>query len=138
MSIPIKNTKQVYWFIIVGTIGFIVDAFLLEIILRNFEIGMIFGRLLSFSVAVTVTWLLNRHYTFRQATHEHKNLKGLIQEFFMYLLASSASISINIGIYMLCVFSFEICYEKPFLAVGIGSIGAMVVTFLVSKYWVFK
>jgi len=52
-------------FALVGTIGFVVDASVLRLVVAIFAINLYAGRLVSFLAAATVTWLLNRTFTFR-------------------------------------------------------------------------
>lgn len=133
----IAKYNQIYKFIFVGTIGFIVDACILELILRTLNVGLFFGRLISFSIAVIITWQLNRKFVFKQIK-QPKDIKAVIYEFCKYILASSVSMSMNICIYMISAYSFALCSKYPSLAVAIGSLCAMLITFLISKYWVFK
>lgn len=133
----IKKLGQIYKFILVGTIGFTVDVCILELILRIFDFGLFFGRLISFSIAVIITWQLNRKLVFEQ-NKQIESIKTTIYEFCKYILTSSVSMSLNIAIYMVCIYLFELCNKYPSIAVAIGSLWAMSITFLISKYWVFK
>jgi putative flippase GtrA len=133
-----KNVNQIFWFIIAGTVGFIVDAGVLEFLVRYTDAGLFIGRIISFSIAVVVTWKLNRLFTFKQEAIAVIGVKKALSEFFKYLLSSSLSIAINFSIYTFSIFSFTLCREIPSLAVVLGSLGAMFVTFFMSKYWVFK
>lgn len=133
-----KNIDQLFWFIVAGTVGFIVDAGILEFVVRYANFGLLSGRIVSFSVAVIVTWQINRLFTFKQKAISTIGIKKVSSEFLKYLLSSSMSIIINFGIYTFAIFSFTLCHEIPSLAVVFGSLGAMFVTFFMSKYWVFK
>ena len=52
-------------FVVVGTVGFVVDSGLLSILHFVLELNVTLARLISFSAAVTATWHLNRLITFR-------------------------------------------------------------------------
>ena len=133
-----KDIGQIFWFIVAGTVGFIIDAGVLEFAVRYTNAGLFTGRIISFSIAVIVTWQLNRLWTFKQQAIAIIGIKKALSEFFKYLLSSSLSIAINFGIYTFLIFSFTVYREVPSLAVAFGSLGAMFVTFSMSKYWVFK
>ncbi len=137
-NISSKNINQIFWFIIAGTVGFVIDAGVLEFAVRYADAGLFSGRIISFSIAVIATWQLNRMLTFKQKAISVIGIKKALLEFFKYLLSSSLSIAINFGIYTFSVLSFTLCHEIPSLAVALGSVGAMFVTFFMSKYWVFK
>ena len=50
---------------IVGAVGFVVDAGLLHLLLI-WGLGPYSGRVVSFLAAATMTWILNRSFTFRR------------------------------------------------------------------------
>lgn len=133
-----KNTNQIFWFIVAGTVGFIIDAGILEFIVRYANIGLFRGRIISFSIAVIATWQINRLFTFQQKSISNMGIKKVSSEFIKYLFSSSMSIIINFGIYSFAILSFSLCREIPSLAVVLGSLGAMFITFFMSKYWVFR
>ena len=54
-------------FVVVGTVGFAFDATILAILVHGYGWGDYTARLVSFAVAVTVTWLLNRSFVFASA-----------------------------------------------------------------------
>jgi putative flippase GtrA len=63
-------TSQVYDssffpFVVVGTVGFLTDAVFVYSFVFLLGLNYFVGRLLSFSIAVGVTLLLNRAWTFR-------------------------------------------------------------------------
>lgn len=120
----------------VGTIGYVTDAFLLFLVLRYTSLNALQGRAISFLVAVFVTWRLNRKFTFATA----KNLAGHagLEEFARYLAANFLGISMNLGIYTILVLKFPFFSASPQFAVAAGSIAALTVNFMLSNYWVFK
>ena len=56
-------------FLVVGGIGFLVDAGVLTLAVRHLGASVYAARALSFSVAVLATWLLNRTYVFGTIGH---------------------------------------------------------------------
>lgn len=53
---------QILRFSMVGAIGFVINAGIVEWLTRFF--GPIWPQILAFPIAVSVTWWFNRHYTF--------------------------------------------------------------------------
>ena len=72
-------------FCLVGGIGFVVDAVLLMLLHRIGGLSVIPARLLSFSIALTVTWLLNRLVTFRSGAARRK-----LREWQRYVVVNGA------------------------------------------------
>ena len=63
--------RQFLRFGVVGVIGFVVDAGTLAILLNlGLGLGLYGGRVVSFLLAMTVTWALNRRFTFRDDNPE--------------------------------------------------------------------
>ena len=59
-----KVARQLVLFGVGGTIGFIVNAGVLQLLVSGLAWDRFSGRLISFLCATTTTWLFNRHYTF--------------------------------------------------------------------------
>ena len=62
-------------FFVVGTIGFIVDAGVLAVLVHGYGQGNYSSRMVSFAVAVTVTWLLNRTFSFADGRTHNRGTK---------------------------------------------------------------
>lgn len=58
--------KQFPRFAVVGTLGFVTAVVALWLAVSVLGVRPLAGRLLSFLVAATVTWIANRRYTFAQ------------------------------------------------------------------------
>ena len=56
--------RRVAGFIVVGGIGFAVDAAVLTLAIRHLHASVYEARALSFTLAVLATWLLNRTFVF--------------------------------------------------------------------------
>ncbi len=121
---------QILRFGIVGLVGFVVNAGLVEWL--NNTIGPIWAQVLAFPVAVTVTWLLNRRYTFGTSCHIW------YLEWLRYIFANALGWSANNGVYFLLIFKFPVAYQYPSLAVAAGSLAGMGFNFVLSKWIVFN
>ncbi|GJH20531.1 GtrA family protein [Caballeronia novacaledonica] len=124
--------SQLLKFGVVGVIGFLVDAGMLYMLLWS-SMGYLSGRCVSFLVAATTTWLINRRFTFTAGKH-----RSLPMEWLSYLLAMSAGGLVNFAAYQAVMSSFRYTAILPLCAVATGSIAGMIVNFVVAKWWVFR
>jgi putative flippase GtrA len=70
---------RILFFGVVGTVGFVVDAFLLTVLTVNYGLDVLPARAVSFACATFITWILNRSLTFsRQASREPQARKKSI------------------------------------------------------------
>jgi putative flippase GtrA len=127
-----KIIKELFLFGIAGVLGFVVDAGLLYL-LKSFT-GVYAGRLISFFMAVVMTWLFNRNITFRKNSSE----KGIVTEFLHYLSLMIVGGAINLGVYYFLVIYFQKFQEWPVAAVAAGSVAGMAANFLSSRYLLYK
>ena len=131
--IPNKNISEIVRFGISGVAGFVVDAGIVVIFTRELGLGPIVAQVIAFSVAVTVTWLINRHWTF--AEHASDNW---LYEWTRYVAANSVGAVVNNGIYAILVLTVVLFSKTPVLAVAAGSMAGMGFNFASSKLMVFK
>jgi putative flippase GtrA len=127
-----KRPSALLTFAFVGGIGFIVDAAVLTLLANGLGWDPYTARLLSFAIAVTVTWYLNRHWTFSgQASSKTK------VEYARYFTVQSIGALINLGIYGICLETSPLMAKYPVLALAVGSVTAMFFNFYASRYFVF-
>jgi putative flippase GtrA len=119
-----RISRQFLWFGVVGTIGFVVDAATL-VALRD-GLGVYAARLVSFVVAVTATWLLNRSVTFK----ERETGVGIWQEYARYFGLMIAGGLVNYATYSLLVWKFDQSPLWLVVYVGAGSIAGLLVNYL--------
>ncbi|MBU2731610.1 GtrA family protein [Acidithiobacillus ferridurans] len=131
--IPNKNISEIVRFGISGVAGFVVDAGIVLLVTREFGLGPIVAQVIAFTVAVTVTWIINRHWTF--AEHASENW---LHEWTRYVAANSVGAAVNNGIYGLLVLTLTMFSTNPVIAVAAGSLAGMVFNFTSSKLVVFK
>ena len=113
--------------------GFIVDAGIVALITQKFGLGPIVAQVIAFSVAVTVTWLVNRHWTFA----EHASEKWLY-EWTRYVAANSIGAVVNNSVYAILVLTIILFSKNPVLAVAAGSMAGMGFNYASSRLMVFK
>jgi putative flippase GtrA len=123
--------NQFLRFCIVGALGFVTDFTVLYVAVKWLGLGTVGGRLLSFLVAVTVTWKVNRHFTFVRKD------AGSLREWLRYLMFTGIGGGINIAICQLWLHFTDERTLNLFLSVAAGSGVAMMFNFVVSKRAVF-
>lgn len=123
--------KQFLNFAIVGTIGFCVDATVLLIFVNILFFEIYIARIISFIIAVFVTWILNRVFTFGKSKYSKK------REYSYYFIVQSIGAILNYIIFIALVKSVEFFEEYLIVPLGIASIIAMFFNFVVMKKRVF-
>ena len=140
MSQPRENTAgvrqqrslrgQVLRFGVVGVIGFIVNAGLVEG--PAGVITPIWAQVIAFPAAATTTWWLNRHYTFGRSQNDWH------VEWLRYVGANAGGWIANNGVYFALILNIPLMYRHASLAVAAGSLAGMMLNFSASKWLVFK
>lgn len=117
----------------VGVAGFVVDAGVLTLGLR-FGTGPWLGRVLSYLAAATVTFSLNRAWTFRAADRS----RPVARDWGLFLLVNLIGFVCNYGTYAALIASVPLVREVPVLGVAAGSLAGMAGNFLLSRRYVFR
>jgi len=125
--------RQFLAFGVVGTVGFLVDAGVLTLALAFSDLGYYWGRLLSFLAAATVTWALNRRYTFRAAAKDRR-----FMQWARFVAVNSGGGLVNYATYAALIAASALVRDWPVLGVAAGSIAGLLVNFTLSKWLVFK
>jgi putative flippase GtrA len=128
------RSSRLFVFALVGAIGFVVDASILQLLSRTLGVEVHLARVASFLAASAATWRLNRRYTFGGAPSGGSQFV----EWLRYLWSSAAGAIINYG-----AFSAFIAFAgdrgiNPVLGVAIGSIAGMAVNFMLYSRYVFR
>jgi len=128
-----STTKQLILFSLAGVIGFSVDAGIVMTIIRLTHANLILAQIVAFLVAVTVTWAINRRFTFW-----HKKSPQKIKEWLRYLGANAFGGAVNNGVFSALVIGSPLFDKVPVLAVASGSIAGLLFNFSSAKALVFK
>jgi putative flippase GtrA len=118
---------------LVGTAGFIVHASVLNLTVYEFGLNRYVGWLAGFAVAVTTTLLLNRAFTFRQASHH-----GPWRQAVIYLAVQGAGAGANFATYAAAIAIFPALERMLLIPLAMGSIAGLCLTFLGSKHIAFR
>jgi putative flippase GtrA len=125
--------RQILLFAISGLLGFVVDAGIVQFLVRELGANPFGARVVSFLAAATTTWGFNRRYTF--AGHGGGSRR---RELARYLVAMAIGFALNYGAYAACVVLWPLVRQWPAIGVAAGSAAGAVVNFLSSKYWIFR
>jgi putative flippase GtrA len=124
---------QFVQFGVVGTAGFVVDNAFVYTAHFVFGLGLILAGILSFFVAGSSNWFLNRIWTFKGAS------RGRIHyEWLRYLASNAAGFVLNRGVYVALIATSTQCNLHPVLALAAGSISGLGVNFMMSRRVVFR
>jgi putative flippase GtrA len=127
----ISMVVQFLMFGTVGMVGFLVDTATVYALRRT--LGLYGAGMAAYVVAATVTWILNRLWTFRGLG------SGPVHHQWMRFLAVNlGGFVLNRGTYALLVTFVALCAEQPVFAVGAGAIAGMFLNFSLNRTVVFR
>jgi len=115
----------------VGTCGFVVDTGV--VYATRGALGLYGAGLLSFLIAATATWALNRVWTFRGLS-----TGALHHQWAKFLAANSLGFVLNRGAYFTLVTVSALCTANPVIATAAGSLTGMFANFTLSRRLVFR
>ncbi len=119
--------NQLVRFCVVGVIGFIIDASILQFLVVGTHANPYLARLFSFFIAAICTWGMNRRFTFDvsyKATH---------QEWLSYVAFMMIGFLVNYSAFAFSIKFLPLADARPWIGVAIGSIAGLGVNFLTSR-----
>ncbi len=128
-----KLRKQFLLFCAVGVAGLVVDIGVLYALAP--ELNWYLARLVSFLCAATVTWALNRRFTFDAQLAE--SLSSIARQYLGYLCAMGVGGAINYA----CYVAVMAVLNGPAVAaagVALGSVAGLFANFAMAKRAVFR
>lgn len=123
--------SQFMMFGVVGAIGFLADT--ATVYSLRYSLGLYGAGAAAYVVAATVTWLLNRVWTFRG-----QGTGPVHQQWARFLMVNLGGFVLNRGTYAILVTFVPLCAEQPVYAVGAGAIVGMFLNFRLSRAIVFR
>lgn len=125
--------QQAASFAVIGGIGFIIDGGILTMLNSQFGVDLLRARLVSFAVAVTATWSLNRRNTFAQ-----RKSPDAAGEWGRYALVNGIGALLNLGIFFWLIDVYARLAEWPIVPLAIAASVALLFNFFASRYLVFR
>ena len=118
---------------VVGAAGFAVDAAVLHALVDGAGLDPFSARLISFPVAVFVTWTLNRAWTFRSARGA-----GRLRQAAVYVGVQFAGGLANYSVYTVALVAAPMLRHWLLIPLALGSAAGLCLTFLGSKHLAFR
>lgn len=129
---PAAETRQRFFrFALVGGLGFMVDASVLTLLVNGMGYGHYGSRAVSFTLAVTVTWLVNRRWVFQAGSPTRREYSG-------YFVVQLLGAVINLAVYVLVIELHPPLAKTPVLPLAVGSVVAMFSNFLLARRFVYR
>ncbi|MDQ0316188.1 GtrA family protein [Amorphus orientalis] len=116
--------RRIFRFLVTGGAGFIADAGVLWLMMTFTPAGPILARCVSFPAALTVTWILNRSWSFGDRERPH-----LSAELIGYVTIQVIGFLVNSGIYVVLVLGWLGFSLPALVALFFGSGTSAFVTF---------
>jgi putative flippase GtrA len=110
-------------FVAVGAVGFMIDAGVLTALVLGAHWATFPARIVSITLAITITWLINRYVTFKHRT------VPLHVEYAGYFGIQLAGVVLNLAIFVICLKIWPQLARWPVIAQGAGSAGALFFNF---------
>ena len=108
---------------------------MLTLLSQYYGFDIYFARLLSFSSATMVTWVLNRRIVFRQEVDLDRP-KSI--EYARYLLVQTAGGGANLAIFTLLIMLAPSLKDHPIIPLAVGAIFGLAINFTGARYWVYS
>ena len=124
--------NQFLRFCVVGSVGFMIDAGILQLLVSGVGSNPYLARLISFLLAASATWSMNRRYTFKV---EHRPTHA---EWSRYIALMVLGALVNYGLFAISITVWELARAQPWLGVAVGSIAGLGINFLTSRLLVFR
>jgi len=124
-------TRQFMLFAVIGAVGFAVDGGLMTAISKFSGLSAMEARPFSFAVAVTVTWWLNRRFTFTRSAD------GRVSEWMRYAAVNGFGALVNLAVFYLIMLAFPLLRAYPLTVLAIAATVALVANFAGSRRLVF-
>jgi putative flippase GtrA len=115
----------------VGTAGFVADTTVVYSLRAS--VGLYVAGAVAYLVAVTVTWALNRIWTFRG-----RGSGSMHRQWMLFMSANALGFVLNRGTYFILVTVSPLCVQYPVLAIAAGVAMGMFLNFHLSRTIVFR
>ena len=128
-----RRLRQPARFALIGGAGFVVDGGILTLLNSLAGMGLAASRFWSFGAAVTLTWLLNRRYTFAE-----RRSTARVAEWTRYALVNAVGALLNLGIFLVLVYRSAFFARFPLIPLAIAASVALVFNFTASRQVAFR
>jgi putative flippase GtrA len=120
-------------FCLVGLFGFAIDGGLLYLLVDNGSDPYL-ARAITFPIAVSATWYLNRHWAFGIRS----NVPGKGRDYRRYLLVQTVGALGNYLVYALLLVVLGLTARDALIALAVGALAGLAINYTGSRWWVFS
>ena len=128
---PDDTHRRFFRYTLVGGSGFVVDASVLTLLVNGLGYGHYVSRAVSFSLAVTFTWWINRRWVFQAGAATRREYSG-------YFVVQLVGAVINLAVYVLTIELVPALATIPVLPLAIGAAVALPANFLLARRFVYR
>lgn len=119
-------------FAVAGTLGFLAHATVLTALVRGLGVPAYPAWFPAFLVAVTVTYTVNRGWTFRARAGSNR-----VREYARYVLLQSGGAALNNATYAAALWAYPPFRDRPVTALALGCLAGMVANYLSARHLAF-
>ncbi len=130
-SVPLPVLLELMRFGLVGIVGFLANAVSVTVISQVTNLYL--TGFLSWVIAATVTWFLNRIWTFSGQSDA-----PFLRQWIHFLGANSFGLVLYYATYATAITVSPLCASQPIFAVAAGSIVGLAANFTLSRQLVFR
>jgi len=127
------RSPKIIRFALVGCAGFCVDTGVLYLALYVLEMSYYGGRIISYAIAASSTWYMNRRFTFADTRNDNR-----LREWMRFVTLNLFGGGVNYGVYAAYISMHAGSSAVPAVGVALGSIAGMLVNFYLSRRLVFN
>lgn len=127
------RSPKIVRFGLVGCAGYCVDAGGLYLALYALGLGYYTGRIISYALAASSTWYMNRQFTFADTRNDAR-----FREWARFVTLNLLGGGVNYAVYAAYVGTHAGSAVAPAVGVALGSIAGMFINFYLSRWFVFN
>jgi putative flippase GtrA len=117
----------------IGIVAFLIDVVVFQAVLSLSGASLYVARLVSFVVATTAAWWMNRTFTFQDAENSRAHLQWA-----RFFAANLVGGSVNYAVFVLAIAIVPLAAVYPVLALAAGSVSGIAFNFTAYLRYVFR
>ena len=126
------TSRRLPGFAVVGAIGFLIDASILTLLMTGVGLDHYTARAISFTLAVTSTWYMNRRWVF-----DRQSVKMSGREYATYVIVQIVGAMINLLVFVAAIEFIENLRNIPVIPLAMGAGVALLFNYGASSRFVF-
>ncbi|MCH8476158.1 MAG: GtrA family protein [Opitutales bacterium] len=125
-------SRRFLLFAFAGLAGFVIEIVIITIGHELLDLGPRWPRVLSFPLAFTATWWLNRRFTMKILTPPNMG------EYFRYGASSSFAATVNLAVYLMLISTHPFFSNNPIIPLVIATLSALAINYTLMIVFVFR